>query len=208
LADVLIMTLISQDQAEVVGRARLHLQPIEGSLSTSVFEVEIDLHHHLDRLTLGDLEIAARRLAKDDCHEEAHRLWSTIETMAARHRFPALLTAANANAEGALRRAMGEERRSGARRNPKRYDYDELARAVDAGESRADVASLYGCALSTVARAVEYVTIRDELLDESPELFDQLMAGVNAAEIARRYDVSPKIIRWLVRTQFDRRGSD
>jgi hypothetical protein len=55
---------------------------------------------------------------------------------------------------------------------------------------------------------VEYVTIRDELLDESPELFDQLMAGVNAAEIARRYDVSPKIIRWLVRTQFDRRGSD
>jgi len=202
------MTLISQNQAEVKGRARLHLQPIEGSVSLSGLDVEIDLHHHLDRLTLADLEIAARRFAKNGCHEEAHRLWSTIETMAMRHRFPALQTAAIANGRGALRRAMGEERRSGDGQGPKRYDYEELAGAVDSGESRADVASMYGCAVSTVARAVEYVSVRDELLDESPELFDQLMAGVNAAEIARRYDVSPKIVRWLVRTQFDRRRPD
>lgn len=202
------MTLISQDQAEAMGRARLHLQPIEGSVSRSVLEVEIDLHHHLDRMTLADLEIAARRFAKNDCHEEAHRLWAVIETMALRHRFPALQTAAVANGEGAIRQAKGEERRSNAPRTPKRYDYEELARSVDSGATRAEVASLFGCAVSTVARAVEYVTVRDELLDESPELFDQLMAGVNAAEIARRYDVSPKIVRWLVRTQFDRRSSD
>ncbi len=59
-----------------------------------------------------------------------------------------------------------------------------------------------------MARAVEYVAVRDELLDESPEIFDQLMAGVDVIEVARRYDVSPKIVRWLVRTQFDRRSQD
>ena len=56
-----------------------------------------------------------------------------------------------------------------------------------------------------MARAIEYVGVRDELMDESPELFDQLMAGIDVAEVARRYGVSPKIIRWLVRTQYDRR---
>ncbi len=188
-----------------MGRARLHLQPIEGSLSTLALDVDVDLHHHLDRLTLGDLEIAARQAAKDGRNEESHRLWKAVETVAQRHRFPALITAASANAESALRRAMGEERRADQRQTTKRYDYDELARAVESGETRGEVAARYGCALSTVARAVEYVTVRDELLDESPEVSEQLMAGVNVDEIARRYDVSPKIMRWLVRTNFDRR---
>jgi hypothetical protein len=74
--------------------------------------------------------------------------------------------------------------------------------------TRAEVAACHGCAVSTVARAVEYVAVRDELMDESPEIFDQLMAGVDVIEVARRYDVSQKIVRWLVRTQFDRRASD
>ena len=199
------MTMFDE-QVDVKGRGRLRLQPIEGSVVLEVLEVEVDLHHSEDALTLGDLKVAARRHAIDGLHEEAFRLWSAVGQMAERHRYPALITAAKANAEGERARASGEDRRSSPSQKAKRYDYDEIAADVQNGDTRAEVAARYGCALSTVARAVEYVGARDELLDDSPELFDQLMAGVDVVEVARRYDVSPKIVRWLVRTQFDRRG--
>lgn len=172
-----------------------------------VIDVEIDLHHREDALTLGDLKVAARRHAREGKHEEAFRLWTAVCVAAERHRYPALITAAKANAEGEKVRAKGVDRRDGPPKQATRYDYELLAADVDNGDSRAEVAARHGCAVSTVARAVEYVAVRDELLDESPELFDQLMAGIDVIEVARRYGVSPKIVRWLVRTEYDRRGS-
>lgn len=199
------MTMFDE-QVEVKGRGRLRLEPLEGSVDDSILEVDIDLHFRPDALTLGDLKIAARHHATHGNHEQAFRLWTAVGTMAERHRYPALITAARANAEGERIRATGGDRRSETPRKAKRYDYDEIARDVENGDTRAEVAARYGCALSTVARAVEYVAVRDELVDESPELFDQLMAGVDVVEVARRYGVSPKIVRWLVRTQYDRRS--
>lgn len=194
------------EQVDVRGRGRLRLQPLDGSSNDQVIEVEIDLHYRGDALTLGDLKVAARRHAAAGLHEESYRLWTAVAIMAERHRYPALITAAKANAEGELARSAGQDRRRvDRRRKAKRYDYDEIVQDIESGMTRAEVAGRHGCALSTVARAIDYVGVRDELLDESPELFDQLMAGVDVAEVARRYGVSPKIIRWLVRTQYDRR---
>ncbi len=215
------MSLSFDEQVDVKGRGRLRLQPLPGSTVREVLDVEIDLHHREDALTLGDLKVAARRHASEGNHEHAYRLWTAVGQAAERHRYPALITAAKANAEGEKVRAKtaegqaegqkvrakSAERRDRPRAQATRYDYDLLAADVDNGDSRADVAARHGCAVSTVARAVEYVAVRDELLDESPELFDQLMAGVDVIEVARRYGVSPKIVRWLVRTEYDRRGN-
>ncbi len=202
------MTVSFDEKTEVKGRGRLSLQPLDNSVESSVLEIEIDLHLRTDSLTLGDLKVAARDHSTEGLHEHAYRLWSVVAQVAERHRFPGLITAAKANAEGALDRARGNERRAGAPPKAKRYDYEAIARDIDSGMTRAEVAAGHGCAASTVARAAEYVAVRDELLDESPEIFDQLMAGVDVIEVARRYDVSPKIVRWLVRTQFDRRSQD
>jgi len=199
------MTVSIDEKTEVKGRGRLSLQPLDGSVDSSVLEIEIDLHVQTDALTLGDLKVAAREHATEGLHEHAFRLWSAVAQVAERHRFPALINAAKANAAGSLERARNGERRAGPAAKSKRYDYDAIARDIESGMTRAEVAAGHGCATSTVARAVEYVGVRDELLDESPEIFDQLMAGVDVVEVARRYDVSPKIVRWLVRTQFDRR---
>lgn len=199
------MTLFDTPMVELKGRGRLRLQPLDDSIVADVIEVEIDLHHEPAALTLGDLKVAARRHASEGHHEVAFRLWSAVATMAERRRYPALIVAAKANAEAARNRSVAKERRSQPAKTAKRYDYDVIARDVENGDTRSEVAARYGCAMSTVARAVEYVAVRDELLDESPELFDQLMAGVDVAEVARRYGVSPKIIRWLVRTRYDRR---
>lgn len=201
------MSLSFDEQVDVKGKGRLRLQPLPGSTVREVLDVEIDLHHREDALTLGDLKVAARRHASEGKHEHAFRLWTAVGQAAERHRYPALITAAKANAEGEKVRAKGDDRRDRPRTQTTRYDYDLLAADVDNGDSRADVAARHGCAVSTVARAVEYVAVRDELLDESPELFDQLMAGIDVIEVARRYGVSPKIVRWLVRTEYDRRGT-
>ncbi len=200
------MSLSFDEQVDIKGKGRLRLQPLPGSAVREVLEVEIDLHYEGDALTLGDLKVAARRHAREGRHEHAFRLWTAVGQAAERHRYPALITAAKANAEGEKVRAKGSDRRDRPRPPATRYDYDLLAADVDNGDSRADVAARHGCAVSTVARAVEYVAVRDELLDESPELFDQLMAGIDVIEVARRYGVSPKIVRWLVRTEYDRRG--
>ena len=202
------MTVSIDEKTQVKGRGRLSLQPLDGSVDTGVLEIEIDLHVESDALTLGDLKVAAREHAAEGLHEHAFRLWSAVEQVATRHRYPALITAAKANAAGSLERARNGERRGGTATKAKRYDYDAIARDVNSGMTRAEVAAGHGCATSTVARAVEFVTVRDELLDESPEIFDQLMAGVDVIEVARRYDVSTKIVRWLVRTQFDRRAQN
>lgn len=202
------MTVSFDEKTEVKGRGRLSLGPLDSSVDTSVIEIEIDLHQEPDALTLGDLKVAARDHAVEGLHEHAYRLWSAVAQVAERNRFPALITAAKANAAGSLERARNGERRAGDAPRAKRYDYDAIARDVDSGMTRAEVAAGHGCAASTVARAVEYIGIRDELMDESPEIFDQLMAGVDVIEVARRYDVSPKVVRWLVRTQFDRRTRD
>lgn len=202
------MTVSFDEKTEVKGRGRLSLQPLDESVDPSVLEIEIDLHLQTDALTLGDLKVAARDHATEGLHEHAYRLWSTVALVAERHRFPALITAAKANAAGSLDRARDGERRAGSPPKAKRYDYEEIARDIDSGMTRSEVAAVHGCAASTVARAVEYVSARDDLMDESPEIFDQLMAGVDVIEVARRYDVSPKIVRWLVRTQYDRRSHD
>lgn len=202
------MTVSIDEKTEVKGRGRLFLQPLDRSVDKEVLEIEIDLHLLNDELTLGDLKVAAREHAVEGMHEHAFRLWSAVAQVAERHRFPALITAAKANAAGSLERARKGERRAGSAPKAKRYDYDAISRDVDSGMTRAEVAAGHGCAASTVARAIEYVGVRDELLDDSPEIFDQLMAGVDVVEVARRYDVSPKIVRWLVRTQFDRRSDE
>lgn len=202
------MTVSFDEKTEVKGRGRLSLQPLDASVDPSVLEIEIDLHLKADELTLGDLKVAAREHALEGLHEHAFRLWTAVSQVAERHRFPALITAAKANAAGSLERARKGDRRDGSTAKAKRYDYDAIASDVQSGMTRAEVAAQHGCAVSTVSRAVEYVDARDELLDESPEIFDQLMAGVDVVEVARRYDVSPKIVRWLVRTQFDRRQDD
>lgn len=202
------MTVSFDERTTVCGRGRLRLQPLDDSVDRSVLDIEIDLHAAEDVLTLGDLKVAAREHAIEGLHEHAFRLWSAVLVMAERKRFPGLITAARANAETCLQRAAGDDRRAEVPPKAKRYDYDVIAADIDAGMTRAEVAAKHGCAASTVARAVEYVTTRDELLDESPELFNQLMVGVDVQEVARRYDVSPKILRWLVRTEYDRRADD
>lgn len=202
------MTVSIDEKTEVKGRGRLSLQPLEDSSDSAVLEIEIDLHVLPDALTLGDLKVAAKDHATEGLHEHAYRLWTAVALVAERQRFPALIIAAKANAEGALARAVDGDRRGGTSKKAKRYDYDAIANDIDSGMTRAEVASSHGCAASTVARAIEYVAVRDELMDDSPEIFDQLMAGVDVIEVARRYDVSPKIVRWLVRTQFDRRSED
>lgn len=199
------MTVSFDEKTEVKGRGRLSLAPLDSSVDTSVIEIEIDLHLKRDALTLGDLKVAARDHATEGLHEHAYRLWSAVALVAERNRFPALITAAKANAAGSLERARNGERRAGDAPKAKRYDYDAIARDIESGMTRAEVAAGHGCAASTVTRAVEYIEVRDQLMDESPEIFDQLMAGVDVLEVSRRYDVSPKIVRWLVRTQFDRR---
>ncbi len=197
---------------EAIGRGRLRLKPIAGSVDRSTLVVDIDLHHQSQSLTLGDLRRSAERLTSEQSFEQAFRLWSIVSTAAGRVDAQSLATYAASQADRAQHSAQfmaAADRRTAEQvgdRSSTKYDYDELSNDVAAGMSRTMVARKWGCAPSTVQRAVDYVTERDELLEQSPEILDQLMAGVDLGVVASRYDVSPKVLRWMVNSNFNRRA--
>lgn len=197
----------------VRGRGRLRLEPIPGSVDRSTHVVDIALHHDPHRLALGDLRRAAEQLMADTEFEKAYRLWMMVVTAAERVDQSALAAVARAQADGAQHRAKflaaASERRKATAvvdRSSTKYDYEALAAAVADGVSKTAAARRFGCSPSTIQRAVDYVNQRDDLLEESPEVLDQLMAGIDLQTVAERYDVSPRVLRWMVSNDFDRRS--
>ncbi len=210
---------ITQPQAvglpTALGKGRMRLKAIPGSVDQSTFVVEVDLYNKPGSLTVGDLRRLAQEMSDANRFEVAFRLWTVVHTAAARLKDTALDAFAVRQAEDAQHRAQflanSEERRndetaSDAEISGPRYDYDELATDVFNGQSKKATARKWGCSPSTVQRAVTYVNERDELLDQSPEVLDQLMAGVDIATLATRYNVPSKLLKWMVSTGFDRRS--
>ena len=200
----------SNDQPTVRGKGRLLLQPIAGSVDRSTLELEIDLHHNASQLTVGDLVRSAEKLTAENNFEPAYRLWTVVQTAADRAHYTDLATHALAQADGAQNRAQfikATERRtdSHADRSTTKYDYEGLFADVTGGMTKTATARKWGCSPSTVQRAVDYVTERNELLDQSPEVLDQIMAGVDLKTLSGRYDVSTKVLRWMVNTDHERR---
>lgn len=209
------------------GRGRVRLAPLAGSLDRTTHVVEIDLHHRAGALTVGDLRRTAEKLSDAGDAELAFRMWTFVRTAAIRSGHASLVDLAEQQAEDAQRevRAAVEttdaseatvtleadsDRRSATNdveRSVLRYDYEALAADHWSGLSKSEVARKWGCSPSTVQRAVDFVTVRDDLVDESPEVMDQIMAGVDLGEIARRYDVSSRVLKWMVNTNFERRSN-
>lgn len=206
-----IMENLTENEPGVVGRGRLTLPPIAGSVDRSTLVVEIDLHHDPAGLALGDLRRSAAIMTARKDFEHAFRLWTAVSTAAGRVKNESLVSYAKAQADGAQHSAQflaATERRSLEQptdRSATKYDYDALASDLWNGMTKTAVARKWGCAPSTVQRAADYVAERDELLDQSPEVLDQLMAGVDLATVAVRYQASPKVLRWMVNSNFNRR---
>lgn len=202
------------------GRGRVRLAPLAGSRDQTTHVVEIDLHHRAGALTVGDLRRTAEKLSNDGDAELAFRMWTFVRTAAIRSGHDSLVDLAQQRAADAQREVQSavvagvvfepeDDRRSptnDVERSVLRYDYEALASDHWSGMSKSEVARKWGCSPSTVQRAVDFVTARDDLVDESPEVMDQIMAGVDLSEIARRYDVSSRVLKWMVNTNFDRRS--
>ncbi len=52
---------------------------------------------------------------------------------------------------------------------------------------------------------MNYVTIRDELVDGSPDVTSHLHGGMSVDDLALAYDVETKVMRWIVSDYWDRR---
>ncbi len=212
-------------------KGTLNLAPIEGSADQKTYVVEVTLDHEPGVLTLGDLRRAAEKLSVSGEYEQAFRVWSYVETAAERVGNEALKQVATSRAGAAAASAHGSDSKVRTpspatrleRREPEsfdpaagvlevpgrgpKYDYDRLAADRAEGMSLSAVAKKWGCSPSTVHRAEEYVAQRDDVVDMYPELLDQLMAGVDLQELSDRYDVSTKVLKWMVSTRFERRRS-
>lgn len=91
------------------------------------------------------------------------------------------------------------------RRRGVSYDYQSLADDRASGLTQVVVAERWGCSVGTVARAERYVRERDalgEVADYEPDIH----SGTSVAVMAERYEVSTKVMRWIVSDYWDRRG--
>lgn len=193
-------------------RGQISLAPIDGSQYRGAITVRLDLTRSDGVLVLGDLRLAAEEHQKDRHFEAAHRLWRIIAEAAGRIDNQALVTRSLAMGDGALLELKGSGRTGGSKRQGSQdrrrgvsYDYVSLAADRASGLTQRETASNWGCSQATVSRAVSYVTVRDELLDGSPDVTGQIHGGMSVDDLALAYDVETKIMRWIVSDFWDRR---
>ncbi len=193
-------------------RGRLSLAPIEGSMYRSAITVDLDLTRSDGVLVLGDLRRAAESSHKDRNFEAAHRLWSVVAEAAGRIDHQQLVTRSLAMSDGALLELKGSGRTGGSKRAGSKdrrrgvsYDYVSLAADRASGLTQRETASKWGCSQATVSRAVNYVTVRDELVEGSPDVTGHIHGGMSVDDLALSYDVETKIMRWVVSDYWDRR---
>ncbi len=193
-------------------RGRVSLAPIEGSLYRSPISVDLDLSRSDGVLVLGDLRLAAEQHHKDRKFEAAHRLWRVVADAAGRIDHQSLVARSTAMGDGALLELKGSGRTGGSkragtqdRRRGVNYDYVSLAADRASGLTQRETASKWDCSQATVSRAVSYVSIRDELIDGSPDVIGHVHGGMSVDDLALAYDVETKVMRWIVSDYWDRR---
>lgn len=192
------------------GWGTFNLGPIAGSPSRETYSFDVELTASGVALTLGDLRRAAERASSASVHEIAHRLWTVVAEAARRVENLELGARASSMADGALHLAKQDagpresagnrrsKRRSGANR-PLPHDYGVLAVDRATGMTQAAVAAKWNCSPGTVARAVRYVHARDELFATHSEAKDLVTSGMSPSDIADKFDVPTKVVRWIVR---------
>ncbi len=197
-------------------RGRVRLVPIEGSLLAETIEIELELSRPDARLTLGDIRRAAIAHGDADRQEEAHRLWAALALAAASVDAPALedfarqrVTDCLASKETVSASPQIDQVAESFRRSNVRFDYLAIAQDRTSGSSAGQTATLHGCSVSTVARALEFVAQRDDLLARHPEFPSELTGGLtldtDPADLAAEYGVDPPVMRWMLAMRHDRR---
>ena len=198
-------------------RGRLRLVPIEGSSLAETIEIELELSRPDARLTLGDIRRAAIAHADADLHEEAHRLWAALALAAASVDAPALEDLARqrvaeclaSTGPGSSMSSQLDRVAESFRRSNVRFDYLAIAKDRACGLSAGNTAALHGCSVSTVARALEFVAQRDELLARHPEfpaeVSGELSLDSDPALLGAEYGVDTPVMRWILAMRHDRR---
>lgn len=181
----------------------IRLDPVGGSLSTSSIDVVIDLSDPDGQLRFGDLRKAASKLDKAGEYESAHRLWRVVGTAAHKLGDVVVANQADRRAERSLGRAIVAKTKTVGR--PAKFDYDVLAQDHAGGLSLAETARRHGCSITTIKRAIHYVRQRDQLLETAPKLVSEISSGTDVSELSQKYNVEPKVMRWIVVSYFDRR---
>ncbi len=189
----------------VITRGRVRLQPLAASRCAAPLEVELDVCRPDGQLTIGDLRHAAERLEAMGRNESAHRMWTTMGLAAGEADDLKLWNYADRRANDAIERAA-ESITEMYRQASVRSDYQAIASSRAAGKSIHAVAHEHGCSTTTVRRAVDYVQRRDDLLAKHPDLASALMEGADAELLATYLDEDPKLLRWMLASQFDRRS--
>lgn len=191
------------DGQEASGTIRL--APLQTSLAQGTIVVEVGLTDPDSALRFGDLRVAAIELDRQKEFEAAHRLWSILGTEAFRLGDLVFATGADERADAALSMATIAAKSYG---RTAQYDYEALATDRLEGLSVADTAKRWSCSPTTVKRALKYVEVRNDLLRANPQLFSDLDRGDDVSDLAQRYGVETKIMRWIVVSHFDRRSKE
>lgn len=197
-------------------RGRLRLAPIEGSRLTETLDIELELSRPDARLTLGDIRRAAVAHADADRHEEAHRLWAALALAAASVDAPALEDFARQRVTDGLASSASvstgpqiDQVAESFRRSNVRFDYLAIAKDRTSGLNAGQTATLHGCSVSTVARALEFVAQRDDLLARHPAFPAEVTGGLtletDPAILAAEYGVDLPVMRWILAMRHDRR---
>ncbi|MDA3038766.1 MAG: hypothetical protein O3C27_04395 [Actinomycetota bacterium] len=190
----------------------LRLVPIEGSTLAETIEIELELSRPDARLTLGDIRRAAIAHADGELHEEAHRLWAALALAAASVDAPALEDLARQRVADCLASAslspslapQVDQVAESFRRCNVRFDYLAIAKDRAGGRSAGETAALHGCSVSTVARALEFVAQRNELLARV-EMSEVLSVESDPVLLAAEYGVDVPVMRWILAMRHDRR---
>ncbi len=200
-SDTAILSIVDgQDAAGTI-----QLAPLASSLTTDIIVVEIGLSGSDAALRFGDLRCAALELERRAEFEAAHRLWTVLGTEAFRLGDLVFATGADERAEAALALATVASRFDG---RTAKYDYDALVTDRVEGLSVADTAKRWSCSPTTVKRAVKYVEVRDAALAANPQLVTDIERGDDVSDLAERYDIETKVMRWMVVSHFDRRSKE
>ncbi len=179
-------------------------------------EIELELSRPDARLTLGDIRRAAVAHVEAELHEEAHRLWAALALAAASVDAPALedfarqrVTDAHASRGAVSASPQIDQVTESFRRSNVRFDYLAIAKDRTSGSSAGQTATLHGCSVSTVARALEFVAQREDLLARHPEFPTEVTGGLtletDPAILAAEYGVDPPVMRWILAIRHDRR---
>lgn len=181
------------------------MKPVDGSIDPSTLEVVIDLGRDDGVLTLGDLRRAAEMFDAHARHEVAHRLWRAVVQAAEHEDAAEIVRWANENGAASIERASSEVgerfRQSGVK-----FDYMRIAADRASSMTVAAVAAKNGCSTRTVARAVDFVEKRAELLEQHPGFADQLVDDSNPEVLAAFYEIDVNVMRWILAVRFDRRS--